>query len=76
MAGRYDDGSSDVGFMAMILNQQQLQLGPSSTAAVEGASYVRRKLTRPYLETLSCLISQYTLVSRKTSSSFLAWKNL
>jgi hypothetical protein len=72
MAGRYDDGSSDVGFMAMILNLQQLQLGPSSTAAVEDASYVGRKPTRLHLETLPCLISRYALVSRKTSSSFLA----
>jgi hypothetical protein len=72
MAGRDDVGASDVGFMAMILNRQQRQLGPSSTAAVEDASCVGRKPTRSHLETRSCHISQYTLVSRKTSTSCLA----
>jgi hypothetical protein len=72
MAGRYDEGSSDAGFMVMILNRQRLQLGSSSTAAVEGASCVGRKPTRLHLDTWPCLISQYALVSRKTSSSFLA----
>ena len=43
MAGRYDDGSSDAGFMAMILNRQQPQPGPSSTAAVEGPQAAREE---------------------------------